>query len=163
METKSKVYLETTIPSVLTALPSRDIIAAGEQEITRNWWTCLKDRFELYVSELVIEEAMKGDADEAQRRLRVVKGLPLLEIDEETIQLTDIILETGIIPARAAADAAHIAIAARHAVDYLLTWNCRHLANAEIIRQISFHVSEAGFLLPIICTPLELSGGYYDG
>lgn len=152
--------METTIPSILTARPSRDLIVASEQTITREWWSCQEGRYNLFVSELVVEEAMKGDTDAAGRRMEILEGIPLLEIDENVIFLTRAILESGIIPQKAAADAAHIAVASRYAIDYLLTWNCKHIANAEIIRGLSYLVSETGYALPIICTPMEMMGGY---
>jgi len=162
MKNLPTVYIETTIPSLLTARPSRDMIIASEQEMTRNWWAYQEGRYDLFVSELVIEEALKGDSDAARRRMEAITGLPLLEIDENVLLLTNTILESGIIPQKAAADAAHIAVASRYAIDYLLTWNCKHIANAEIIRQLSFIVSQEDYTLPVICTPMELMGGYDD-
>ncbi len=159
MKNKQTVYIETTIPSFLTARLSNNLISVGKQEVTRKWWETRKDKYSLYISELVLSESMKGDITASEKRLKAIEELPLLAIDNESIQLTEKIMETGIIPSRAAADAAHIAIASRHGVDYLLTWNCSHIANAEILRRICFIVSEAGYYLPIICTPDELFGG----
>ena len=156
---KPRVYLETTIPSFLTARSSNNLILVGEQELTRQWWEARRDDFEMLVSELVVEECRKGDAEAAARRLAIISDLSLLQIDEDAVKLVDAIMESGIIPAKAAADAAHIAIASRHGIDYLLTWNCRHIANAEIIRKIETVVRQAGYELPVICTPRELSGG----
>jgi len=156
---KPRIYLETTIPSFLTARSSNNLILVGEQEITRQWWETRRDDFEILVSELVLEECRKGDAEAAARRLAVISSLDVLQIDEEVIKLTDAIMKSGIIPAKAAADAAHIALASRHGIDYLLTWNCRHIANAEIIRQIAAAVRQSGYELPVICTPRELAGG----
>lgn len=157
---KQKIYLETTVPSILTARPSNNLILAGEQELTREWWDARHDDFEILVSEMVFEECQKGDAEAAARRLAIIEGLGVLQIDEEVVRLVDTIMQSGIIPPKAAADAAHIAIASRHLVDYLLTWNCRHIANAEIIRRIAAVVRHAGYELPIICTPAELFGGH---
>jgi predicted nucleic acid-binding protein len=156
---KQKIYLETTVPSVLTARLSNNLILAGEQELTREWWESRRGNFEILVSELVVEECQKGDADAAARRLAIISGLDILQIDEEVIRLTDSIIESGIIPHKAAADAAHIALASRHGVDYLLTWNCRHIANAEINKRIAAVVRQTGYELPVICTPTELFGG----
>ncbi len=155
---KQRIYLETTIPSFLTARSSNNLILVGEQELTRQWWEARRDDFEILVSELVLEECGKGDAEAAARRLAIISDLDILQIDEEVVNLTDAIMQSGIIPAKAAADAAHIAIASRHGIDFLLTWNCRHIANAEIIRQIAVAVRQAGYELPVICTPRELSG-----
>ena len=94
----------------------------------------------------------------AARRMAIISDLDVLQIDEDVLNLTDAIMESSIIPAKAAADAAHIALASRHGIDYLLTWNCRHIANAEIVRQIAAVVRRAGYELPVICTPRELLG-----
>lgn len=108
----------------------------------------------------MIEEAGRGDPDAALRRLESIHTIEALTIDEKVISLTAEILSSDLIPQKAAADAVHIAVAARHGVDYLLTWNCRHIANAEIIRQISFIIANKGYFVPIICTPRELFGGH---
>jgi hypothetical protein len=112
----------------------------------------------LFVSEAVVEEASQGDADAAQARLDVLRDIEELSIDEPTISLTGKLLVSGLIPQKAAAIAIHIALAARHGIDYLLTWNCKHIANAEIIRRLSHILGEAGYFVPIICTPRELFG-----
>jgi len=162
MDMKPTVYLETTIPSFLTARPSNNLILAGEQELTRQWWEDRRKSFTLFVSELVIEEAQKGNSVASEKRMNAISAVLVLEIDEETIRLTEEIMKSGVIPERAAADAGHIAVASRHGIDYLLTWNCRHIANAEIIRRLVSVVKKAGYNLPIICTPAELFGGQED-
>ena len=162
MSLKSTVYIETTIPSYLTARPSRDLIVAGRQELTRLWWETRRDKFSLCISDFVIEEATRGHPEAARKRLEVLAEVPLLEIDNEVVGLTKTILESGLIPNKAAADAGHVAVASRHGVDYMITWNCTHLANAEILRYINYVVSEAGYFLPTICTPDELFGGEID-
>ncbi len=155
---KATVYLETTIPSYLTARPSGDLITAGEQAITREWWEQRREVYRLFISEAVVEEAGQGDLHASQRRLEAISGLESLAIDELAIGLAEKLLENGLIPKKAAADAIHIAVAARHGIDYLLTWNCRHIANAEIIRRVSQIVAREGYYVPIICTPRELFG-----
>ena len=162
MNEKATIYLETTIPSYLTARPSGNLIIAGEQAITRDWWEQRREAYRLFVSEGVVEEASRGDSEAARRRLEAISGLESLAIDEPAILLTEKLLETGLIPEKAAADAIHIAVAARHGMDYLLTWNCRHIANAEIIRQLSHVIGEEGYYVPVICTPRELFGGQED-
>ena len=153
------VYLETTIPSFLTARPSLNIITAGKQAVTREWWDTQRQRFELVISQFVLDEAAAGDAEAAQKRLDVLNGIDLLEIDETSLQLAGRIMATGMIPPKAAIDAAHIAVASRHQVDYLLTWNCTHIANAEILAKLNYVITESGFPMPTICTPDELFGG----
>jgi len=113
----------------------------------------------LFISQFVLDEASAGDEEAAKRRLEVLVGIDILEVDRKVLRLTDKIMETGLIPSKAQTDAAHIAVAARHNVEYLLTWNCTHIANAEILSRINYVVAEAGFFLPTICTPDELFGG----
>lgn len=159
MSEKPTVYLETTIPSFLTARPSNDLILAGQQQLTTRWWKSRKRHYRIFISELVIEEAARGDSTAANKRIEAIKPFPLLEIDLEAIKLGSAILKSGIIPPKAAADAGHIAVAARHGIDYLVTWNCKHIANAEIIRRIDHLIRKCGYLPPTICTPTELFGG----
>jgi predicted nucleic acid-binding protein len=160
MNPKATVYLETTIPSFLTARPSNDLILAGQQQLTLRWWNSRKRHYSEFISELVIEEAGRGDSQAARKRMDVIKKLPVLEIDDATIKLGARILKSGVIPKKAAADAGHIAVAARHGIDYLLTWNCKHIANAEIIRRLDQVIRDHGYLAPTICTPTELFGGH---
>ena len=159
---KPTLYLETTIPSFLTARPSNNLVVAGKQEVTRQWWEKRKVAYDLFISQLVIDEALKGDPDAAGKRMDAIEGIVSLEIDDEVVQVTEKIMEAGVIPKKSATDAAHIAVASRHGVDYLMTWNCAHIANAEILGRMSFVVAEAGYYLPIICTPDELFGGHED-
>jgi len=155
---KSKLYLETTIPSYLTSRPSRDLVIAGHQQVTQEWWTRRRSHFDVYVSQLVIDEVEAGDAAAVRDRLKAIQGLPLLEITAEVEELAAAILASGAIPRRAATDAAHIAIAGVHRMDFLLTWNCAHIANAAIARAVARVCRQCGYDCPVICTPEELSG-----
>lgn len=159
---KPTLYLETTIPSFLTGRPSNNLVVAGKQEVTRQWWEKRKAEYDLFISQLVIDEALRGDPDAAGKRIDAIEGIVSLEIDDEVIQITEKIVEAGVISKKSATDAAHIAVASRHGVDYLMTWNCAHIANAEILGRMSYVVAEAGYYLPIICTPDELFGGPED-
>lgn len=158
----STVYLETTIPSYLTARPSRDVVIAGKQEVTREWWEKRKNLFSLFISPYVIDEASRGDAIVSRERLEILQEFPVLAVDEEVTRLAELIIQGHAIPEKAATDASHVAIATRHGMDYLLTWNCTHIANAEIIRAIEQIMSKAGYVIPIICTPDELMGADED-
>jgi len=162
MADKPTVYIETTIPSFLAARPSGDLIAAGEQEITRQWWEKRREVFQLFVSQLVLTEAAKGDGAAARRRLDVLNDIPVLAADDEADSLLEVIRASGIMPLKASADAAHVAIAARHEMDFLMTWNCKHIANAELIPRLTDVVAGAGYSMPVICTPNELMGGLGD-
>ena len=152
------VYLETTFISYLVARPSRDLIVAGHQQSTQEWWANRRNEFVCSVSQVVIDEASLGDPGEISKRHAIIDGLPALEITEAVESLTRAIIAAGILPPHAFPDAAHIAVSAVHAVDYLLTWNCKHLANAQIARRIAIECEKLGHRIPIICTPEELMG-----
>ncbi|SPE36523.1 conserved hypothetical protein [Candidatus Sulfopaludibacter sp. SbA6] len=141
---KAKLYLETTIPSYLVGRPSRDLLVAAHQEITRDWWESRRSEFDLYVSELVVQEVRAGDAHLANQRLEILRGVPILAVNDEILQLAEDLITEGPIPRKAAGDAAHIAIATVYGCEYLLTWNCRHIANAELHRAIRRVVEESG-------------------
>ena len=152
---KQRVYLETTIPSYLTARPSRDIVRAAEQEVTRAWWAS-RERFDLYISDLVADEVAAGDPEAAVQRIQALVGIPLLEMTPEAQTLGTELLKRAALPARAAIDALHISIAAVHGIDYLLTWNCKHIANATMRSKIESVCRTLRIEPPIICTPMEL-------
>ena len=152
---KSKVYIETTIVSYLVASPTADIIQTAHQEITRLWWE-RRDRFDLYVSRAVVAEARRGNRDAAARRLAALHGIPRLAGDHRVVDLARALVRRGPLPAQAGMDAAHVGIAAANGMEYLLTWNLRHLANASIRGKIDEVVRAAGMVPPIICTPEEL-------
>lgn len=156
---KPKVYIETTIISYLAARPSRDLIVAAHQQITREWWDQNRLRFDVFVSQLVLEEAAEGDQQAARLRLYVARALPVLRVTEEATGLSRQLTRRRTLPTSAATDALHIAIATVHEMDYLMTWNCRHLANAEIQSAISVLCDSLGYHPPRICTPEELMGG----
>lgn len=156
---RRRVYLETTIISYLTARPSRSVLSAAHQQITVDWWARRRHDFELLVSELVLREAEAGDPEAARRRLEILAGLPRLTLTQEAIELAADFLAKGLLPEKAAEDGMHIAIATAHDVDYLLTWNCAHIANPEIQERLAKFLYERGLVLPFICTPEELLGG----
>jgi predicted nucleic acid-binding protein len=153
---KSRLYLETTIPSYLTSRPSRDLIVAGHQQITREWWETRRHTFQLYISQLVVDEVGAGDPAAARKRLKVLQDLPLLDITPEVADVASSILASGKVPRKAATDAAHIAIAAVHGMDFLVTWNCVHIANAAIARALASICRQHACECPVICTPEEL-------
>src|ERR1700688_1365853 len=127
-----RVYIETTVVSYLTARPNRDVVIAGHQQVTHEWWDTRRQSYELCVSQLVRKEAGAGDAQAAQERLDVLKPMTLLETSDQARELAKELLQAGALPAKAADDALHIAVAAMNGIHYLLTWNCRHLANAPM-------------------------------
>jgi hypothetical protein len=150
------VYIETSIPSYLTARPSRDVRAAAWQELTAQWWDTARQRFDLYTSEIVVAEAREGDPTAAERRLDALSGIPELVVDVEVESLAAKLIADGGFPPAAELDALHVALAAVHAVDFLLTWNCRHINNADTKPAIRSICALAGYICPEICTPQEL-------
>jgi hypothetical protein len=158
---KRKVYIETSVISYLTARPSKTILGAAHQQLTLSWW---EKRFEydLLVSQSVWQECAAGDPDAARRRLAALEGLDVLAITEDMIGLAEELIAKRLIPVKAIEDSLHIAIATLHHVDFLLTWNCRHIANPVIQEGIAEYLEKQGLFLPIICTPEELLGGQDD-
>jgi predicted nucleic acid-binding protein len=155
---KPKLYIETTVPSYLTAWPSRDLIRAGHQQITQEWWRTRRADFDLHVSQLVLDEAAAGDAKAARERIVALKDIPLLDLTDEVDDLAAALFRSLSLPPKATTDAAHIAVAAVHGMHFLLTWNCNHIANAEMAVAIETVCREHGFECPVICTPEELMG-----
>jgi predicted nucleic acid-binding protein len=153
---KPKVYVETSVVSYLTAWPSGDLIISARQKITRDWWRNAPATFELVASERVIREAGFGDADAAKDRLAVLEGLPLLVATHEAQDLVDALVAKGAMPPSELEDAMHIALAVVNGVEYLATWNFKHIANATMRSLINDTCSGAGYLPTIICTPEEL-------
>ncbi len=156
---KPKVYLETSVVSYLAARPSRDLVVAANQQITHEWWHTQRAGFEVYVSELVVQEAGGGDETAAQERLQVLAGLPLLQFSPAVQHLAPTLLAEVPLPPKALADALHVAFATLNGIDYLLTWNCTHLANATLRPHIERVCREQGYEPPVICTPQELQEG----
>lgn len=155
---KPTVYVETTIVSYLTARFSRDLVTAAHQQITQEWWANRRDEFELFVSQFVVQEASMGDAAMAQKRLNELQAVPLLGVNQDVGNLARRLIDDGLLPKKAAVDALHIAVATVHGMDYLLTWNCKHIANAEMRIKVAAVCRDSGFEPPVICTPEELLG-----
>jgi len=151
-----RVFIETTVVSYLTARPSRDVVIAGHQQVTHEWWDTRRENYELCVSQLVLDESGAGDPEAAQERLEVLRPMLVLESTTEALELAKELLRAGALPAKAAGDALHIAVAATRGVPFLLTWNCRHLANAAMRPVIEAVCKAMGYTAPIICTPEEL-------
>ena len=154
---KAKVYVETSVISYLTARPSNDIRAAANQSVTLDWWEAERPRYDLFISEFVVAEAGLGHPDAAQRRLAAMSGLPELQVTDEVRVLGQELLRRSALPANAEIDAYHVAIAAVNGIEYLLTWNCTHIANAHTRPRIEAACRALGYEPPIICTPQELT------
>lgn len=157
-----KVYIETSFISFLAGRPSRNVLAKAWQQVSIAWWKERGPLFELYASELVIDEAGRGDEDAARRRLSFIEPLPILNVTESAMTLARRFLDEGAMPAKAFGDALHVALAVAHRMDYLLTWNCRHIDNAQtkpLARRLCIN---QGLSFPEICTPQELMGENYS-
>ena len=154
---KATIYIETSIIGYLTARVPLDPIVAGQMEATRKWWREVRHQFDLFTSEFVLLEASRGDPQAAAERMAVLIDLALVPVPAEVDALADSLLARGALPLKARVDATHLAVAATNGLDYLLTWNCRHLANASLRTRIEQACREHGFEPPIICTPYELA------
>jgi len=150
------VYLESSVISYLTARPSRDVVIAGRQAITLDWWENHRQHFELRVSALVEEEISQGDATAAQRRLDLIQDIPNLLISDAATELAELLIKQGAVPEGSEEDALHIAIAAAQGVDYVLTWNFKHINNATTRKLIIKTVETYSFTCPLLCSPEEL-------
>ena len=155
---KPTLYLETSVPSYYTSRPVRDIVILAHQEITRRWWERRLPLFDVYISEMVLEEAGRGDSEAARQRLDLLAGFPVLDATRDIEDLAATYLADLKLPGKAASDAIHLAFACSYEIDYLVTWNCAHIANAEIRRRLTAINAAIGRQTPIICTPEELMG-----
>lgn len=153
-----RIYIESTIPSYVVARPARDLIQAARQQLTRDWWDLQREKHELFTSQVVLDEIAAGEPAMAQRRLELMAGISLVDLTPDAESLADAVLRSGLIPADADGDAAHIALASTHGLDMLLTWNCRHIANAAIVGRLRRLVETQGHKLPEIYTPEEFLG-----
>jgi hypothetical protein len=153
---KPAVYVETSVISYLSARSSRDLIVAANQQVTQEWWKEKRPDFDLYVSQLVVQEATSGDPDAIARRQNALKDAQLLALTEEAAALAQQLVEREVIPRQSIEDALHIAIAAVNGMDYLVTWNFKHIANASMRSNIELVCRGAGYEPPVICSPLEL-------
>jgi hypothetical protein len=159
MSVKQRVYVETTIVSYLTARPSRDLIIAAHQAVTRQWWERRRSDFELFISQFVLTEAAGGNSEMAGKRLELLQGIEQLPVTDEVIQLGRAMVEDRVLPHKAEMDALHLSVACVHEMDALLTWNCRHLANVDLLREMGRYLGERGYEVPIVTTPDALIGG----
>ena len=153
---KPRVYVETSVISYLTARPSRDLIMAAHQEVTREWWQNQRSAFDLFYSEAVRDEAAMGDSQAAAQRLAVLADMRLLEIPLQALDLANALVLATALPAKAQVDALHIAIAAYEKMDFVLTWNFKHIANAQSASKVRQVCAAFGQNCPVLCSPLEL-------
>jgi hypothetical protein len=151
------VYIETSVVSLLVAKPSRDLILAAHQEATREWWNEQRPHYRCVTSDEVIREASCGDPEMSRRRLDSLAGMLVLAVTDEVRLLAKDLLEQRVLPPTVISDAIHASTASINQVDYLLTWNCRHLANPHLQKSLRGFMVAHGLTLPEICTPIELA------
>jgi hypothetical protein len=150
------LYVETSIVSYLRQRPISQVVMAARQLLTHQWWDEERRNYELVTSQYVLDEAGEGEPSLAAARLELLKGIPLLPLDPGIVVIADEILSRAILPPKAPIDALHIAVVAYHRIQYLLTWNCKHLANARILPRVHEVLADLGYPIPIICTPEEM-------
>ena len=150
------VYIETSIVSYMAGKPSRDLLVAACQQATRTWWDDHRHHYELYTSQLVIAEAGRGNSEASGKRLYYLKGIPKLKVTPEIRDIAKALIQQGALPEKAEADAIHIAVAAVHRINLLLTWNCRHIDNPSTKPVMRSVCMSLGYMSPEMCTPIEL-------
>ena len=155
------IYIETSIVSFLRSRPSAHVVSAARQLVTRRWWDCERRQYELVTSQFVLDEASRGDARLVAERMEALAGIPLIEIPDEIPSLADSLLAAAILPPGARLDALHICAASYHGIEFLLTWNCTHIANARLLPRVRQFLAERGYALPEVCTPEEMLDDEY--
>lgn len=149
-------YMETTIPSYYTARNARSIIQASRQLATQEWWDGGCSGFELVTSTETLNEASEGDANMAKERLTLLRGIKVLPVTLEAAELARVLVASGLVPEIASPDAVHIALASAHHIDFLVTWNFKHIANPRIRERMRTKISDSGYQMPVMCSPEEL-------
>jgi predicted nucleic acid-binding protein len=154
-DARPTVYVETSVISYLAANPSGDVVTRAHQKITREWWS-RTSRWELIISGTVMREVLRGNHSTAMKRMSLLVGFNVLQVDSEARRLRDELMRRGIFPPKASSDAEHVAIAAVNGVNYLVTWNLKHIANAMIRARAEAICRECGYEPPVICTPDQM-------
>jgi len=153
------VYLESSVVSYIAARPIRGLIVLANQQVTRDWWGAWGSQYELFVSDVVVAECAAGDAAAASERGAIVAGMPMLSTTAAAENLAEVLLGSLALPRNAAVDALHIAVATVNGMDFLLKWNCTHIANASMQQDIRSTCIRSGYIPPTICTPQQLMEG----
>ncbi|MBI2505568.1 MAG: type II toxin-antitoxin system VapC family toxin [Candidatus Latescibacteria bacterium] len=150
------LYLETSIASYLASRPSPNLITRAKQDLTWQWWSGSQSAFDIYISEIVLQEAGTGDPERAARRLELLEGFSLLPITTQVLELGERYLKHLGLADNARVDLLHLACAVVHDLDYLMTWNLTHLANAIVRRRLQNLNTQWGLPIPVVATPEEL-------
>jgi hypothetical protein len=151
-----KVYVESSVISYITAKPSRDLIVLARQALTIEWWESKRNKYDICISELVLQEIASGDPVAAQKRLDTVSNIQNLEITLAAKELASVLISEGAVPQNSLEDALHISTVAVQGVEYLLTWNFKHINNASTRTKITQVIENFGYVSPILCSPEEL-------
>jgi len=159
---KQTVYIESSVVSYLTANPSRDIVIAGHQQTTYDWWHLWRNKFDCFISDLVYDEISLGDSSAAQKRIEAIENFKYLEFNLEIENLGYEYFRLLNIPQKSRLDALHLAVGVWHKIDFILSWNCKHIANAIVSKKLREFNNKMGFHTPILCTPEELTEEKYD-
>lgn len=150
------LYIETTVIGNIAGRIHPDPVVATRQQLTRVWWSTAVDRYSLFVSQLTLDECAEGDPIAARERLDVVEGLDMVSTPKEAEELAALLVERGAVPPSQPRDALHIAIATVHCVQFMVTWNFKHILNPHVQVKIAAACREGGFEPPVICTPQQL-------
>lgn len=150
------VYIESTVVSYCAARPSRDLVVAAHQQITLDWWGNVLPALTPFVSQFVLEEVSRGDPEAAAKRMEIITGIPSLEMLPAIADLAREYFNTIRLPETARTDAFHVALAVHHGLDYLVTWNCTHIAGGRVRTHVQQINDRRGIATPVICTPEEL-------
>ena len=153
---KPSVYIETSVVSYLAARPSRDLIVAAHQQITQEWWETRREGYQCYTSELTYVEARKGDPEVARRRLQLLEGMTLLVVDEPVLNFAEQLVSLKVVPENVREDAIHIALSVLNQMNYLVTWNFKHIAKGTTLEMIQRICIQNKYIMPIICSPQSL-------
>jgi hypothetical protein len=151
-----KVYIESTIPSYYASDESNDIFILSHQRITQKWWDNYKSNYQLFISDIVLEEVKQGDPIYSKKRLDLIKDIELLVLNPSIKELVNNYVAFFNLNENVIRDIFHIAFTVFYEIDYLITWNCKHIANAHFIKQLLNYNLDNGLFLPTICTPEEL-------
>ncbi len=152
------IYIETSVVSVLTARLSSNVLSLSRQMLTRQWWADYRSNYDLFVSQFVYDEAARGDVDAARQRVEILDEMTTLEITPEVFDIALELVSSGILPEQARLDALHISISSVYGVEYLLTWNCKHIANAHTLPRLYRKLEALGHRVPFVCTIEEMLG-----
>lgn len=159
---KKLVYIESSVVSYLTAKPSRDLIVAAYQKITRDWWDSELNKHECFISDFVVDEISRGDVNASLERLKAIKGFKKLSLNEEVFDIVKEYKKFLYIPEKSQLDLYHLALSVGNGMDYVLSWNFKHIANVYIRKKLTELNLSLGLRTPTICTPEELIGENYE-